>query len=230
MIPSDPAGRADRRRPVTDAHPRADAPPATAPRDGRDAGAAPVPRAAGHLDPREELPTHLSAMRAFAISLTRDASAADDLVQDTIVKAWVNIGSYRPGTNMRAWLFTILRNHFYTLRRRSHRETADVDGAMAARLAEKPAHDGRLALRDFTAAFGQLPVEQREALVLVGASGFSYEEAARMTCVPAGTVKSRANRGRRKLADLLGLGADHDMDLTDRATRAVMSGHGRTGI
>ncbi len=181
-------------------------------------------------NPRDEIALHLAAMRAFAISLTRDPSAADDLVQDTIVKAWTNIGSFRAGTNLRAWLFTILRNHFYTTRRKLKRETGDVDGMFAARLAEKPAHDGRLALRDFAVAFAQLPDEQREALVLVGASGFSYEDAARMTCVPAGTVKSRANRGRRKLAEILQLGEDEDLELTDPATRAVMSGHGRSGL
>ncbi|RDC71126.1 RNA polymerase sigma factor [Rhodovulum sp. 12E13] len=181
-------------------------------------------------DPRDEIPEYLAAMRAFAMSLTRDPSSADDLVQDTVVKAWTNIGSYTPGTNMRAWLFTILRNHFYTQRRRLRRETADSEGAFAARLAEKPAHDGRLALRDFAVAFAQLPDEQREALVLVGASGFSYDEAARMTCVPAGTVKSRANRARRKLAELLGLEAHEEMEMTDRATRAVMSGQGRQGL
>jgi RNA polymerase sigma-70 factor (ECF subfamily) len=193
---------------------------------GRDPG----PGGGAVPDPREEIADHLAAMRAFAISLTRDPVAADDLVQDTIVKAWININSFTPGTNMRAWLFTILRNQFYTSRRRLVRETGDADGVFAARLAEKPAHDGRLALRDFAAAFAKLPDEQREALVLVGASGFSYEEAARMTCVPAGTVKSRANRARRKLVALLGLEGDDEMEMTDRATRAVMSGQGRQGI
>ncbi len=181
-------------------------------------------------DPRDEIASHLAAMRAFAMSLTRDPSAADDLVQDTIVKAWTNIGRFTAGTNMRAWLFTILRNHFYSQRRRLARETGDVDGAFAARLAEKPAHDGRLALRDFAVAFAQLPDEQREALVLVGASGFSYDEASRMAGVPSGTIKSRANRARRKLADLLELDGDDEMELTDRATRAVMSGQGRQGL
>jgi len=184
----------------------------------------------GQGDPRDEIALHLAAMRAFAISLTRDPVLADDLVQDTVVKAWTNFGSFRKGTNLRAWLFTILRNHFYTTRRKLRRETGDVDGLFAARLAEKPAHDGRLALRDFAVAFAKLPDEQREALVLVGASGFSYEEAARMTCVPAGTVKSRANRARRKLAELLGLDANEETEMTDRATRAVMSGQGRSGL
>jgi RNA polymerase sigma-70 factor (ECF subfamily) len=189
----------------------------------------PPPRE-GTADPRDEIALHLAAMRAFAISLTRDPVLADDLVQDTVVKAWTNFGSFREGTNLRAWLFTILRNHFYTPRRKLRRETGDVDGLFAARLAEKPAHDGRLALRDFAVAFAKLPDEQREALVLVGASGFSYEEAARMTCVPAGTVKSRANRARRKLAELLGLGENEETEMTDRATRAVMSGQGRSGL
>ena len=192
--------------------------------------AGPSRRAGPQDDPRDEIALHLAAMRAFAISLTRDPVAADDLVQDTVVKAWTNFGSFRPGTNLRAWLFTILRNHFYTSRRKLRRETGDADGLFAARLAEKPAHDGRLALRDFAIAFARLPDEQREALVLVGASGFSYEEAARMTCVPAGTVKSRANRARRRLAELLGLDESGDMEMTDRATRAVMSGHGRSGL
>jgi RNA polymerase sigma-70 factor (ECF subfamily) len=181
-------------------------------------------------DPRDAIADHLAALRAFALSLTRDPAAADDLVQDTVVKAWTKFGSFTQGTNLRAWLFTILRNHFYSTRRKLGRETGDAEGVFAARLAEKPAHDGRLALRDFAVAFAKLPVEQREALVLVGASGFSYEEAARMTCVPAGTVKSRANRARRKLAELLELGEDEEMEMTDRATRAVMSGQGRQGI
>lgn len=201
--------------------------PREADRDPQDAHDTPAP--AGQ-DPRDEIAQHLAAMRAFAVSLSRDPVSADDLVQDTIVKAWTNFGSFREGTNLRAWLFTILRNHFYTTRRKLKRETGDADGLFAARLAEKPAHDGRLALRDFAHAFAQLPDEQREALVLVGASGFSYDDAARMTCVPAGTVKSRANRARRKLAELLKLDTADDLELTDRATRAVMSGHGRSGL
>lgn len=175
------------------------------------------------MDPRDELVEHLPAMRAFALSLTREGAAADDLVQDTIVKAWTNIEKFQPGTNLRAWLFTILRNNFYSGRRKTKREVQDSDGVHAARLATRPAHDGRLALRDFRVAFDQLPDEQREALILVGASGFSYEEAAEMTGVAIGTVKSRANRGRRKLAELLQLEEGEELDMTDRATLAVMS-------
>ncbi|SPH23474.1 ECF RNA polymerase sigma factor EcfG [Defluviimonas aquaemixtae] len=161
-------------------------------------------------DPREALPEHLPALRAFAISLSGDVATADDLVQDTIVKAWTNIEKFQAGTNMRAWLFTILRNTFFSDRRKRKREVADPDGIHASRLAVKPAHDGRLAFNDFRAAFSQLSDEHREVLILAGASGFSYEEVASMTGVAVGTVKSRANRARARLCDLLGLEAGED--------------------
>ncbi|GLK66191.1 RNA polymerase sigma factor [Paracoccus kondratievae] len=180
-------------------------------------------RPEGHADPRDELVEHLPALRAFALSLTRDGSSADDLVQDTIVKAWANIEKFQPGTNLRAWLFTILRNTFYSARRKTRREVNDTDGIHAARQATRPDHDGRLALNDFRVAFEQLPDEQREALILVGASGFSYEEAAAMTGVAVGTVKSRANRGRRRLAELLHLEEGEEIEMTDRTTLAVMA-------
>lgn len=154
-------------------------------------------------DPRDELPEHLPAMRAFAMSLTRNSAAADDLVQDAVVKAWSNFGSFQPGTNLRAWLFTILRNTFYSNMRKARREVPDPDGAYSATLYEKPAHDGRLAMNDFRTAFDQLTPQHREVLILVGASGFSYEDVAEMTGVAVGTVKSRANRARQRLAELL---------------------------
>lgn len=173
--------------------------------------------------PRDELVNHLPALRAFALSLTREGASADDLVQDTIVKAWTNIEKFQAGTNLRAWLFTILRNTFYSARRKTRREVSDSDGIHAARLTTRPEHDGRLALADFRVAFAQLPDEQREALILVGASGFSYEEAASMTGVAVGTVKSRANRGRRKLAELLQLEDGEELEITDRTTLAAMT-------
>lgn len=175
------------------------------------------------MDPRSELVDHLPALRAFALSLTREGASADDLVQDTIVKAWTHIDKFQPGTNLRAWLFTILRNTFYSARRKTRREVNDTDGIHAARQATRPEHDGRLAMNDFRVAFKQLPDEQREALILVGASGFSYEEAAQMTGVAVGTVKSRANRGRRRLAELLKLEEGEELDMTDRNTLAVMA-------
>ena len=120
-------------------------------------------------DPRDELVEHLPALRAFAMSLTRSSAPADDLVQDTIVKAWTNMDKFQPGTNLRAWLFTILRNTFYSNQRKRRREVPDTDGIHAGRQMTRPEHDGRLALTDFQHAFEQLPDEQREALILVGA-------------------------------------------------------------
>lgn len=154
-------------------------------------------------DPRDELVLHLGPLRAFAMSLVRNDHAADDLVQDTILKAWSKFDKFEPGTNLRAWLFTILRNGFYSDLRKHRREVADVDGVHAARLSQMPDHDGRLAMRDFNLAFEALIVEQREALTLVGALGFSYEEAAETIGCAVGTVKSRVNRARRRLAELL---------------------------
>lgn len=147
-------------------------------------------------DPRDELTEHLGAMRAFAMSLCHNSATADDLVQEALIKAWTKIDTFEPGTNMRAWLFTVVRNTYFSLYRKRRREVEDVDGVHSNTLSEKPEHDGRLAMRDFTAAFRQLNVEQREALTLVGAQGFSYEEAADMCGVAVGTIKSRTNRGR----------------------------------
>ncbi|AUQ73455.1 RNA polymerase sigma factor [Phaeobacter piscinae] len=174
-------------------------------------------------DPRDELVDHLGAMRAFAISLTRNTAMADDLVQDTLVKAWTNIEKFEEGSNMRAWLFTILRNTYYSLRRKRRREVEDADGVLSEQLSQKPDHDGRLNMRDFNTAFAQLNDEQREALVLVGAGGFSYEEAAETCGVKVGTIKSRVNRGRARLAELMNLDEDEPMELTDTVTAGIVS-------
>lgn len=174
-------------------------------------------------DPREELVNHLGALRAFALSLTGNGATADDLVQDTLVKAWTNIEKFKTGTNMRAWLFTILRNTYYSLRRKRKREVEDVDGALSEALAQKPAHDGRLHMRDFNAAFAQLNDEQREALVLIGAGGFSYDEVAEMCGVKAGTIKSRVNRARARLAELMELDDETNMELTDTVTAGIVA-------
>ena len=174
-------------------------------------------------DPRDELVVHLPAMRAFAISLTRNAAIADDMVQDTVVKAWTNIDKFEAGTNLRAWLFTILRNTYYSDRRKSRREVADVDGVITDSIAEKPAHDGHMQMADFHRALDQLSDEQREALLLVGASGFSYEEAAEMCGVAVGTIKSRINRARKQLAELMGHDDEDSLEITDDATMSVIS-------
>lgn len=178
-------------------------------------------------DPRDSLVQHLPSLRAFAMSLTRNPSSADDLVQDTIVKAWTNFEKFTHGTNLQAWLFTILRNTYYSALRKGRREVADPEGIHAQGLFVNPDHDGRLAYRDFQRAFDQLSAEHREVLTLVGASGFSCEEAAETMGVAVGTVKSRASRARKRLADLMGLAeGENAFPGVDQSSIAAM---GRSG-
>ncbi len=145
-------------------------------------------------------------LRAFANSLCGDPAKADDLVQDTLVKAWTNLPKFEEGTNLRAWLFTILRNTYFSNLRKRRREVEDADGAMAERLSVLPAQHGHMDMLDFKKAFNQLTDDQKEVLVLVGAEGFSYEEAAEITGCAIGTVKSRVNRARSALTKILKLG------------------------
>ncbi|EPX85057.1 RNA polymerase sigma factor [Salipiger mucosus] len=180
-------------------------------------------------DPRDEIVEHLPALRAFALSLTRNGALADDMVQDTLVKAWSKIHTFEQGTNMRAWLFTILRNTYYSNRRKAGREVSDAEGTFTDSLSEKPAHDGRLQLEDFRRAFVQLSDEQREALILVGAQGFAYEDAAETCGVAVGTIKSRVNRARARLVELLKLDDEDELEMTDQATMAVVSGRRTSG-
>ena len=180
-------------------------------------------------DPRDEITNHIRDLRAFAMSLTRNHAAADDLVQDTIVKAWTNFDKFALGTNLRAWLFTILRNTFFSGRRKASREVADPDGIHAASLSVLPQHDGKLAFSEFLVAFNQLSAEHREVLILVGANGYSYEEAAAMMGVATGTAKSRANRARARLCDLMGMaGPTGNPVLADSAALAVVLQSGLT--
>lgn len=179
-------------------------------------------------DPRDDLVAFLPSLRAFAMSLTRNRSSADDLVQDTIVKAWTNIDKFAHGSNLQAWLFTILRNTYYSSLRKHRREVSDPEGVHSQGLFVKPDHDGRLAYGDFQRAFDQLSVEHREVLTLVGASGLSCEEAAATMGVAVGTVKSRASRARKRLSDLMGLAEGEDaFSGVDQVGLAVM---GRSGM
>jgi RNA polymerase sigma-70 factor, ECF subfamily len=127
---------------------------------------------------RDALVSAVPNLRAFAISLTGNYHFADDLVQETLLKAWAHREKFEPGTNLRAWLFTILRNTYFSEFRKRRREVQDVDGEKAAQLATPPEQYGHLDLADFQEAMTQLSADQREALLLVGAEGFSYEEAA----------------------------------------------------
>ena len=142
-------------------------------------------------------------LRAFAISLCGDLDRADDLVQETLVKAWNNLSSFEQGTNLKAWLFTILRNTYFSECRKLRREVKDPDGELAAKLSVRPEQHGHMDMVDFNAALAKLSDDQREALILVGAEGFSYEEVAAICGCAVGTVKSRVNRARVRLAGLL---------------------------
>src|SRR5579872_4367650 len=142
-------------------------------------------------------------LRAFAMSLSGNVDRADDLVQGTLVRAMANIHLFQPGTNMQAWLFTILRNLFRSEFRKRRREVEDVDGSYLDSLESPAEQDGRLEFEELFEALAKLPFVQREALLLVGASGFSYDEAAAICETPVGTIKSRVNRARRRLVELL---------------------------
>lgn len=170
---------------------------------------------------RELLVREMPSLRAFALSLSGSTHKADDLVQDTLLKAWSNSDKFEPGTNIRAWLFTILRNTYFTLYRRQGREVQDVDGVYSEKLSVDGGQEGALDLADFRAALAQLPEDQREVLILVGASGLSYEEAAEICGVAIGTIKSRMNRARTRLAQLLGISSAADL-AGDRRTDAVL--------
>lgn len=171
---------------------------------------------------RDDIIAAIPNLRAFAISLSGSVDRADDLVQETLLRAFANITSFRPGTNLSAWLFTILRNLFRSEYRKRRREVPDSDGAFAATLTSNPDQTTHLDFEDFRTALDRLPPDQREALVLVGASGFSYEEAAEICKCAVGTIKSRVNRARKRLGELLAIENDEDFG-PDKTTRAVFA-------
>jgi RNA polymerase sigma-70 factor, ECF subfamily len=157
---------------------------------------------------RDLMLTAVPSLRAFAISLSGNVDRAHGLVRETLLRAWANLDSFKPGNNMSAWLFTILRDLFRSEYRKRRREVEDVDGFYAE--------------EDFRRALKRLPTDQRESLILVGASGFSYEEAAQICGCAVGTIKSRVNRGRIRLAAILSIesakefGPDHENRAGDR--------------
>ena len=149
---------------------------------------------------RENISAHIPNLRAFAMSLCGVADQADDLVQETLVKAWRHRDRFQEGTNLRAWLFTILRNTYISDRRQVRRSLEVYEEADVATTAPQ---EGHVALKEIRAALDLLPSEQREAIILVGAAGMSYEEAADICQCAVGTVKSRVNRARGRLMQLL---------------------------
>ena len=152
---------------------------------------------------RDGLTKALPALRGFALSLASNEVRADDLVQETLLKAWAKQEQFVPGTSLKAWLFTILRNQFYSECRRHRREVEDAEGALAAKLTAPAAQEHCLDLRKVWAALDKLPTAQREALLLVGAQGLTYEAAAGILGCQTGTVKSRVSRARAHLVETL---------------------------
>jgi RNA polymerase sigma-70 factor (ECF subfamily) len=147
----------------------------------------------------------VTSLRAFAISLTRDANQAEDLVQETVLRAISKHDNFETGTNLQAWMFTILRNQFFSEHRKSLREVEDGDGSYAATMISIPDQEDRIMIHDLENALHKLPKTQREAILLVGADGLSYEEAAQALGCAVGTVKSRVNRARNCLAEVMRL-------------------------
>jgi RNA polymerase sigma-70 factor (ECF subfamily) len=168
----------------------------------------------------DELVVAMPSLRAFAVALSGNVTTANDLVQETLLKAWSHQNLFQPGTNFKAWLFTILRNTYYSQYRRSRREVLDT-GKIADARCVSPNQPSHMDMIEFKKALLALPVDQREALILVGAEGYSYEEAASITGCAIGTVKSRVNRARVRLARTLEM-VNVDELGADWSSRAVV--------
>lgn len=177
---------------------------------------------AGGLSIQQQMLALQPQLRAYAMSLSRSADRSDDLVQETLLRAISKIDSFRPGTNLGAWLTTILRNCYLSdLRRRRH-EVEDADGCYSEALRSAPEQEGHLEYREFCSALRAIPFDQREALMLVGAAGLSYEDTATLCRTTTGTIKSRINRARARLAALLSIESLDEIGF-DGQTRAVMA-------
>ena len=160
-------------------------------------------------------------LRAFAISLCRNGDYADDLVQDTLLRACANTMSFTPGTNMLAWLCTIMKNHFFSECRRRRRPFEAIEDHTDS-VASKPAQVSHAEYNELCAALEKLEPRQREVLIMIGASGLSYDEAAKICGCPTGTIKSRVNRARAELAQLLSIEGPDDFE-EDRVIAAVVA-------
>jgi RNA polymerase sigma-70 factor (ECF subfamily) len=173
---------------------------------------------------KKELVTLIPHLRAFARTLTGDPTAADDLAQDAMMKAWDARASFQLGTNMKVQAFMILRNQFYSEKRRSWRQSQLDQEAAERTLVAVDDPEAPVALDELRLSLAMLPPEQREALILVGAGGFAYEEAAEICGCAVGTVKSRVSRARRALQAILEAGAyDRDGAAAGDAMYAILA-------
>jgi RNA polymerase sigma-70 factor (ECF subfamily) len=192
--------------------------------------------AASEASFRKQLVGVIPHLRAFARSLCKDPTQADDLAQEALAKAWKARASFEPGTSLKAWTFMILRNQFYSEKRRSWRSTP-LDAEVAENtLVANDNPTAPLELLELRAALNKLPDDQREALILVGAGGMAYEEAAQVCQVAVGTIKSRVSRARKALEVLMNetnsrkpseheIGADKAFDdILDQASKLAAGG------
>ena len=159
----------------------------------------------------EQMVAQMPYLRALAVSMSGSWSVADDLVQETLVKAWAHADSFAPGSNMRAWLVTILRNTFFSHYRKSAREVQDSDNVHAEQTPVKGEQEATVSMGDVQRALNKLAPEHREILLMIGIAELSYEETAEICNIAVGTVKSRLNRARVKLAEHLGLVSPHEI-------------------
>jgi RNA polymerase sigma-70 factor (ECF subfamily) len=165
-------------------------------------------------------------LRRYARALARDVTAADDLVQDCLARALGKLHLWREGTDLRAWLFTILHNQYVNQVRRAVREGTAVGLSDSEPMLMRPPHQGKgLELRDLERALAKLPEEQRAVILLVGLEGMRYEEVAEVLGVPVGTVRSRLSRGRAALRRLIGIVPDREAELIMAKTREPAARH-----
>ena len=199
-------------------------------------GEEPRDSAASEASFRQQLVSVIPHLRAFARSLCKDPTQADDLAQEALAKAWKARASFEPGTSLKAWTFMILRNQFYSEKRRSWRSTP-LDAEVAENtLVANDNPTAPMELLELRAALNKLPDDQREALILVGAGGMAYEEAAQVCQVAVGTIKSRVSRARSALEVLMSesmsrkpseheIGADKAFDdILDQAAKLAAGG------
>jgi RNA polymerase sigma-70 factor, ECF subfamily len=163
----------------------------------------------------EGIVSSLASLRPYAVSLTRSVEQAEDLIQETALKAISKQEQFEAGTNLRAWLVVMMRNLFFSAYRRTKYEVEDAGGSYAATMISVPDHEDRIMLGDLAMALAKLPQGQREAILLVGLKGMTYEEAAHALECAVGTIQSRVNRARNRLAELMGL------DRTERHCHGV---------
>lgn len=169
------------------------------------------PQKAAPADLADEMVGLIPSLRVYARNLMRGGSEVDDLVQETLMKALSNLDSFRPGSNLRAWLFTIMRNSFLTRVVKSAREPVGEEDCISGKVICQPCHDEQIAGNEVMAAIDRLPPQYREALILVFLTGESYQEVARICHCAIGTVKSRINRARHMIMEDLGAARVEDL-------------------